>query len=81
MADGWTIPDAAAELAKTGIPFDGLDRIISSLPGFLPCGERKKPAGSKGGRGYKLYAIEDIQHLHGFLARKGWLTPPASGDA
>lgn len=76
MADGWTIPEAKAQFAETGLPVDHLDRIIRALPGFQPCGETRP--GDLGGRGYRLYPIDELQLLHKNLAR--WLKPPPSGD-
>lgn len=80
MAEGWTIPQAREELARTGLPIDRLADLLGALPGFPRLGEERKKPGSAGGRGYKLYPIGDLQHLHGFLARNGWLDKPASGD-
>ena len=77
-ADGWTIHQAREELARTGLPIDRLADLLGALPGFVPCGEERKKPGSKGGRGHKLYPIGDLQRLHGFLARNGWLDKPAS---
>lgn len=76
-AHGWTISEAREELAKTGIPIDGLARIIRALPGFQRIGEA--PSGEHGGRGHALYDIGQIQLLHAALAP--WLTVPPSGDA
>ena len=79
-ADGWTVADARGEFAKTGIPFDGLGKFISLLPGFRRIGE--KPSGASGGRGAAIYDVGDLQQLHGFLAGRGWLVPqdPPPGD-
>jgi hypothetical protein len=73
MAEGWTVREAVAEFAKTGVPMDGLDRIIRALPGFQRIGEVRKPPGSQGGRGAALYDIAQLQQLHGRLAE--WLVP------
>ena len=75
-AEGWTVEEAVAEFARTGIPMDGLARIIRALPGFQRIGETT--AGEKGGRGYALYDIGQLQRLHSALAP--WLTVPPSGD-
>ncbi len=79
-ADGWTITDASAQFGETGIPFEErhLRGVIRYLPGFCRIGEKRKPAGSKGGRGDPLYDIADLQQLHAFLAHKGWLTAPGA---
>jgi hypothetical protein len=78
MAEAWTVSEARTEFAKTGIPIDGLDRIIRALPGFRPIGEVRKPPGSQGGRGDRLYEIGQLQRLHAALAP--WLAVPPSGD-
>ena len=75
MTDGWTIAEARAQFAETGLPIERLDRIIRALPGLKPCGETRP--GERGGRGYALYPIRDLQRLHSALAP--WLMPP-SGD-
>lgn len=74
---GWTVQDAVGELAKTGLPVDGLGKIISLLPGFQRIGEEK--SGERGGRGCAIYDIGEIQLLQAALAR--WLIPrdPPSG--
>ena len=77
MAEGWTVAEAREQFASTGLPMDGLDRIIRALPGFRRIGETRKPPGSQGGRGAALYDIEQLQRLHGALAP--WLVP-SSGD-
>jgi hypothetical protein len=71
-APGWTVSEAVAKYAETGLPMDGLDQIIRALPGFTRIGETR--SGKKGGRGQALYEIKELQLLHGALAR--WLTPP-----
>jgi hypothetical protein len=73
-ADGWTVDEAREQFAKTGIPFDSLGKIISLLPGFQRIGEKRKPPGSKGGRGEAVYDLAMLQQLHGRLAE--WLVPP-----
>jgi hypothetical protein len=80
MAEGWTVAEAVEQFAGTGVPMDGLARIIRALPGFQRIGEKKKPPGSKGGRGDAVYSIADLQRLHSKLAE--WLVPqdPPSGD-
>ena len=79
MDDGWTVADAIAQFAETGKPIDRLGKLLWCLPGFQACGYSKP--GPDGGRRYKRYSIGDLQRLHGFLARNGWLDkPPASGD-
>jgi hypothetical protein len=72
-AQGWTVNEARAEFAKTGIPMDHLDRIIRALPGFQRIGEKRQPPGSQGGRGAAVYDIAMLQQLHGRLAE--WLVP------
>ena len=75
---GWTVAEAREEFASTGLPIDGLDRIIRALPGFRRIGE--KPSGERGGRGPAVYDIGQLQQLHGRLAE--WLIPqePTPGD-
>jgi hypothetical protein len=73
MVEGWTIAEAREQFAQAGVPFDGLARVIQVLPGFQRTGEKKKPPGSKGGRGELVYDIGDLQQLHAVLAR--WLVP------
>lgn len=85
-AGGWTVAMASAQFAETGIPFEerNLRAVIRHLPGFQRIGEMRAPPDDgidHGGRGHPLYDIADLQQLHAFLARKGWLTPPARGDA
>ena len=70
--DGWTVSDAIEQFAATGLPLDGLAPIIRNLPGFQPCGHTRP--GEKGGRGYHLYPISELQLLHAALSR--WLTAP-----
>jgi hypothetical protein len=72
-ADGWTVDEAREQFARTGVPFDGLDRVIRALPGFVRIGEVRKPPGSMGGRGPAVYEIADLQRLHSKLAE--WLIP------
>lgn len=71
-ADGWTVAEARAQFAATGIPVDGLAQIIRALPGLQRIGETRP--GGKGGRGQALYPIDQLQRLHAALAP--WLTPP-----
>lgn len=78
VADGWTIPEAREKFAETGKPIDQLGKLIWCLPGFTECGY--SDPGPEGGRRFKRYAIGDLQRLHGFLARNGWLDRPSSGD-
>ncbi len=80
-ADGWTIADASGQFGKTGVPFEerNLRAIIRNLPGFQRTGERRPPSDDgidHGGRGEAVYDIAELQQLHAFLARMGWLTPP-----
>jgi hypothetical protein len=63
---------ALEQFAQTGLPVDGLARIIRALPGFQRIGET--PSGEKGGRGQALYDIAQLQRLHAALAP--WLTAP-----
>ena len=77
-AHGWTVAEAREQFASTGLPIDGLARIIHELPGFQRIGEKKKPPGSQGGRGHAIYDIGQLQRLHAALAP--WLTAPAPGD-
>jgi hypothetical protein len=74
MADGWTVTEAQAEFAGTGLPVDGLGQIIRALPGLTRIGETRP--GEKGGRGQALYSIAELQLLHTALAR--WLTTPGA---
>jgi hypothetical protein len=67
-AHGWTVQEAVEEFARTGLPVDGLARIIRALPGFQRIGEVRKPPGSKGGRGDAIYDIGQLQRLHAALA-------------
>jgi hypothetical protein len=71
-AGGWTIPEAAAEFERVGLPVEErrLRAIIRNLPGFSPVGETK--SGPAGGRGHPLYEIGSLQRLHAALAP--WLT-------
>ena len=71
-ADGWTVAEARAEFAATGLPVDGLAQIIRALPGLQRIGETRP--GGKGGRGQALYPIADLQRLHAALSP--WLTAP-----
>ena len=75
---GWTVADAREQFAKAGLPFDGLARVVSVLPGFRPVGAM--PPGPNGGRRYAVYDIADMQQLHAVLSR--WLIPrdPPPGD-
>ena len=76
---GWTVDEACAEFARTGIPVDPVRlRLIIRGVELKPVGEA--PPGEKGGRGDRLYPIADLQRLHGALAP--WLAPqhPAGGD-
>jgi hypothetical protein len=65
-ADGWTVSEAVAKYAETGLPMDGLDQIIRALPGFTRIGETR--SGERGGRGHALYSIAQLQRLHAALA-------------
>lgn len=78
--DGWTITEASEDFARTGQPLPArqLAMIIRALPGFQRTG--KKPSGPLGGQGEALYEIGDLQLLHGFLAKNGWLRPPGGND-
>ena len=92
MADGreilgWTIPDALATFAETGMPLDetgfrAVVRAADRLGRLERVGEIRKPSGSKGGRGRFLYDIGGMQRLHAALAP--WLTAgtdtPAGGS-
>jgi hypothetical protein len=77
---GWTVDEACAEFARAGMPVDParLRMVIRALPGFRPVGEKRAPAGSKGGRGHPLYEIGQLQRLHAALAP--WLTPQQMED-
>ena len=82
--DGWTVTDASGQFAKTGMPFEerNLRAIIRNLPGFCRIGERRPlsdDGSDRGGRGEAVYDIAELQQLHGFLAGRGWLTPPGDG--
>lgn len=76
-AEGWTVAEACEDFAEAGIPVTPkqLGGIIGLLPGFMAIGEARKPAGSKGGRGYLRYTIGDLQDLVSYLQRRGWLVP------
>jgi hypothetical protein len=72
---GWCICDRPRlDHQRAGLPVDParLSAIIRHLPGFRPLGEVRKPPGSKGGRGDRLYPIGELQRLHSALAP--WLT-------
>lgn len=71
--DGWTIREACDDFTAAGLPADPgrLAVIVRALPGFRRIGERRAPAGSKGGRREALYEIGELQDLITAIAR--WL--------
>jgi len=82
-ADGWTVADACEQFAAAGMPVDpaAFRLVIKAvrLTGKLkPVGEKRAPAGSKGGRGWPVYAISDMQRLHARMA--DLLTPQQMED-
>lgn len=70
---GWTIREACEDFTAAGLAADPgrLGVIIRALPGFTRIGERRAPAGSKGGRREALYEIGELQELITAIAR--WL--------
>lgn len=77
MAGGWTVDEASAQFAVTGIPFPAARlRLAIRAVRLRPCGET--PSGDHGGRGQKLYPIGELQRLHAALAP--WLDPAPPGE-
>lgn len=66
-AAAWTIDEASAEFARTGIPMQPaqLRAIVRALH-WKPAGETA--SGEHGGRGHALYPIADLQRLHAALS-------------
>jgi hypothetical protein len=72
---GWTIEEASAEFARTGIPISPYRlRLAVRAVALRPVGEAR--SGELGGRGRALYDIGQLQRLHAALSP--WLT--GSGD-
>lgn len=64
---GWTITEACAQFADTGIPIDPRQlRLIIRALRIRPVGETTP--GGRGGRGHALYPIDQLQRLHAALA-------------
>lgn len=81
MVEGWTVDDALAEFAAAGKPLDpagfrALVRHARRLGTLKTAGETEP--GGQGGRGYIVYEIGQLQHMHKDLLR--WLGLPPSGD-
>jgi len=80
-AHGWTIAEACEEFERAGMPVDEarFRAAVTEVARIGRIGEARKPPGSKGGRGYFLYEIGELQRLHSALAP--WLAVPPPGDA
>ncbi len=82
-ADGWTVPDALDQFAAAGMPLDetgfrAFVRAARRVGKIKPIGEKRKPAGSEGGRGAAIYDIAQMQLMHKDAV--AWLGLPAPGD-
>lgn len=78
-ASGWTVDDALAQFAAAGKPLDpagfrALVRHARRLGNLQKAGETG--SGELGGRGYIVYDIWQLQHMHKDLVR--WLGLPPS---
>ena len=73
-ADGWTLAEADAEFTAAGKPVDPYRfRMAIRALQIKPVGEKRAPAGSKGGRRAALYDIGQLQQLHAVFFAP-WLT-------
>ena len=74
MADGWTLKEALEQFAAAGMPVDAdRFRIAVTRVARIPAVSHT-PSGAKGGRGYLMYDIGQLQRLHAALSP--WLTVP-----
>ena len=71
--DGWTIPEACAQFRAQGMPVDEARfRLAVRAARLKPVAETRP--GGRGGRGYHLYEIAQLQHLHAWLMAQDRLT-------
>ncbi len=68
MADGWTLKEALEQFAAAGMPVDAdRFRLAVTRVARIPAVSHT-PSGAKGGRGYLMYDIGQLQRLHSALA-------------
>ena len=72
-SDGWTISEALAQFAAQGMPVDETRfRLAVRAARLKPVAETRP--GDRGGRGYQMFEIAQLQHLHAWLMAQDRLT-------